>query len=44
MELELCDDPEIAASSPYAPEEIGVLLLARLDELALSRDQVDGER
>ena len=42
--LELGDDPEVAAAAAQAPEEVGVLRLARLDELALGGDEVDGEQ
>src|SRR4029077_8395774 len=34
VELELRDDSEVAASAAEAPEQIGVLVLACLDELA----------
>ena len=40
-ELELRDDPEVAAAAAHAPEEVGVLVRARLHELALGRDEVD---
>src|SRR5215218_7427097 len=43
-ELELRRDPEIAASSTETPEEVGVLLLTGLYELALGGDEVDGEQ
>ena len=39
--LELGDDPEVRAGAADAPEEVGVLALARADELAVGRDQVD---
>src|SRR5205823_5660381 len=42
--LELRDDPEVAATAANAPEEVGVLVLARLDELAVRGNQVDGEQ
>ena len=42
--LELGDDPEVAAAAAQAPEEVGVLGLARRDELAVGGDQVDGEQ
>ena len=41
--LELGDDPEVSAAAAQAPEEVGVLGLARLDELAPGGDEVDGE-
>src|SRR2546430_5265911 len=43
-ELELGDDPEVAAAAANAPEEVGVLILARLDELTVGGDQIDGEQ
>jgi len=42
--LELGDDPEVAAAPAQAPEEVGVLHLARLDEFAPGGDQVDGAK
>ena len=43
-ELELGHDAEVAAASAQAPEEVGVLGLARLDELAVGGHQVDGQQ
>ena len=40
-EFELGDDAEIAAAAAQAPEQVGVLGLARLHELAVGRHQVD---
>ena len=40
-ELELRDDPEVAAAAAHAPEEICVLVRARLHELALGRHEID---
>src|SRR5688500_3422823 len=48
-ELELRDDPEVTAAPAQAPEEIGVLVGTRRDELAVGGDEihrdelVDGE-
>jgi hypothetical protein len=38
--LELGDDAEVAAAAAQAPEEVGVLLCARLHELTVGGDQV----
>ena len=43
-ELELGHDAEVAARAPHPPEEIGVLVLARLDQLAVGGDDIDGEQ
>src|SRR5262249_57026623 len=40
LELEGRDDAEVAAPSPKTPEQIGILLLARDDELAVGGDDV----
>ena len=42
--LERGDDPEVAAAAADAPEEIGVLLLAGTNELALGRHDVRRRR
>ena len=42
-ELELGDDPEVAPAPAHAPEEVRVLLRARLDELSVGRHEVDGD-
>jgi hypothetical protein len=42
-ELEFRDDPEVAASAAHPPEEVPVLVLARLNELALGGDHVHAE-
>src|SRR5262245_29897468 len=40
LEFERGDDPEVAASAPETPEQVGVLLLARHHELAVGGDHV----
>ena len=42
LELERCDDPEVATAAAQAPEEVRVLVLARDDEVAVGRDDVAG--
>src|SRR3954468_19536172 len=39
-ELELGDDPEVAAAAPQAPQELGVLGLARVHQLPVRRHDV----
>ena len=39
-ELELRHDPEVAAAAAEAPQQVGVLRLARVDEPAVRRDDV----
>ena len=41
VELELGDDPEVAAAATEAPEEVRVLVGGRLHELAVCGDDVD---
>ena len=43
-ELERRDDAEVTAAAAHSPEQIGVLVLARGDQLAIRRDEVDGEQ
>src|SRR6476661_4526193 len=38
--LEGCDDPEVAAAAAQAPEQVGVLALARGQEAAVGGDDV----
>ena len=42
--LERRDDAEVTAAAAHSPEQIGVLVLAGGDELAVRRDEVDGEQ
>jgi hypothetical protein len=44
LELERGDDPEVAAPAAQAPEEVGVLLLARNDELTVGGDDIAREQ
>ena len=44
LELEIGDDAEVPAAAPHAPEKVGVMFLARLDELAVGGDQVYGQQ
>ncbi len=41
-ELEVGDDAEVAATAPHAPEEVGVLELARPDQPAVGGNHVHG--
>ena len=41
-ELELGDDAEVAPATPHAPEQVGVLVLARRQHLPVGGDDVDG--
>jgi hypothetical protein len=41
VELERGDDAEVPTSSPEAPEQFGVLVLARVDQVAVGGDDVD---
>ena len=43
-ELELGDDPEVAAGTTQAPEQVGVLVGAGLHELAFRSDHVDRQQ
>ena len=43
-ELEVGDDAEVPAAAPHAPEEVGVLVLAGLHELAVGGDHVHGQQ
>ena len=43
-ELERGRDPEVRARAAQAPEEVGVLVLARPDEPAVGGDELDGEQ
>ena len=43
-ELERGHDAEVAAAAPEPPEEVGLVLLARVEELAVGRHDVGGER
>ena len=38
------DDAEVTAAAAHSPEQIGVLVLAGGDQLAIRRDEVDGEQ
>jgi hypothetical protein len=40
VELELRDDSEVAAPAAEAPEQVGVLVLARLEELAVGSHDI----
>jgi hypothetical protein len=42
-ELEFGGDPEVAAAAAQSPEEVGVLGLTRLEEVALGGDHVGGD-
>ena len=42
--LERRDDAEVTATAAHSPEQIGVLVLAGGDQLAIRRDEVDGEQ
>ena len=42
--LERRDDAEVPAGAAHAPEQIGVDALARGHELAVGRDEIDGEQ
>jgi hypothetical protein len=42
-ELEVHHDAEVAAAAPNSPEELGVLVGAGGEELAVGRDDVDRE-
>ena len=42
--LERRDDAEVTAAAAHSPEQIGVLVLAGGDQLAIRGDEVDGEQ
>ena len=41
--LDRGDDAEVAAAAAQAPEEIGVLLLGRADEMTVGGDDIEGQ-
>ena len=42
--LEGRDDPKVAATAPEAPEQVGMLVLTRYEELAIRRDHIAGHQ
>ena len=41
--LDRGDDAEVAAAASQAPEQVGVLLLGRAEEMAVGGDDVEGQ-
>src|SRR6185503_8230371 len=42
--LEIGDDPEVAAATAHRPEEVGILLLARMQHFTVRGDDVHAEQ